>query len=113
MTNLPVIGVPPKSSKVARAEAASIAFECGGIKLPKHAPLATFEGEWKKLGKTPRVHDDNVSVMVQRRSRRFIATHGDTDSVDLTADPSTLSPSAFALGWRELGRHPRRSEGGK
>lgn len=60
-TNLPVIGIPPRSSKVARAEAASVAFECGRVKLPKHAPwLDDFISEFLNfpVGR----HDDMVDA---------------------------------------------------
>ena len=45
-TRLPVVGVPPKGSKIARAESVTPWFESGNVRLPHTAPwIATFVDE--------------------------------------------------------------------
>jgi predicted phage terminase large subunit-like protein len=62
-TGLPIIGVPPKGSKIARAEAVSALFESGRVFIPDHAPwVDAYVDEFCKFpaGK----HDDMVDATV-------------------------------------------------
>jgi predicted phage terminase large subunit-like protein len=73
-TNLPIIGVPPRGTKLARAEAISGLFEAGKVYLPEEAPWAdTFVDEFLRFpaGK----HDDQVdaSSLVLSRLRARLA----------------------------------------
>jgi len=72
-TNLPIIGIPPRGTKVARAEAVSGLFEAGKVRLPKDAPwLDIFIDEFLRFpaGK----HDDQVdatSLVLSQLRRRL------------------------------------------
>lgn len=60
-THLPIVGVPPRGTKVARAEAVSGLFEAGKVRLPKDAPwLDAYVDEFLRFpaGK----HDDMVDA---------------------------------------------------
>jgi predicted phage terminase large subunit-like protein len=73
-TSLPIIGVVPRGTKLARAEAVSGLFEAGKVKLPGEAPwLDAFVDEFLRFpaGK----HDDQVdaSSLVLSRLRARLA----------------------------------------
>ena len=62
-TGLPVVGIPPKGSKISRAEALTGLFESGRIKLPHSAPwLEAFLSEM--LAFPVSRHDDQVDATV-------------------------------------------------
>lgn len=71
-TSLPIIGIPPRGTKVARAESVSGLFEAGKVRLPKDAPwIETFVDEFLRFpaGK----HDDQVdatSLVLSQLRRR-------------------------------------------
>jgi predicted phage terminase large subunit-like protein len=71
-TSLPIVGVPPRGTKVARAEAVSGLFEAGKVRLPRDAPwIDIFIDEFLRFpaGK----HDDQVdatSLTLERLRRK-------------------------------------------
>ncbi len=73
-TSLPIIGVPPRGTKIARAEAVSGLFEAGKVRLPKDAPwVDSFIEEFLHFpaGK----HDDRVDAtsLVMSKLRALVA----------------------------------------
>lgn len=72
-TRLPIIGIPPRGTKVARAESVSGLFEAGKVRLPRSAPwLNVFVDEFLRFpaGK----HDDMVdatSLVLSQLRRRL------------------------------------------
>jgi predicted phage terminase large subunit-like protein len=61
LTNLPIIGVPPRGSKVARAESVTAQFESGRVLLPERAPwIDDFISEFLAFDRGK--HDDQVDA---------------------------------------------------
>jgi predicted phage terminase large subunit-like protein len=72
-TDLPILGVPPRGTKLARAEAVSGLFEAGKVRLPKDAPwVDIFIDELTRFPAGSK-HDDQVDatslVLSEMRSR--------------------------------------------
>ena len=71
-TDLAILGVPPRGTKLSRAEAISGLFEAGKVRLPKESPWAeTFIDEFLRFPSSK--HDDQVDatslVLSEMRNR--------------------------------------------
>lgn len=95
-TNLPIIGIPPRGAKVARAESVTGVFEAGKVRLPKSAPWSeVFIDEFLRFpaGK----HDDQVdatslalSQLILLGSRKLYWTTARNRPAGLGLSPYTL-----------------------